>query len=290
MRKAELRGRLGDARRLVRIERARQAGLDVAEGAGARAGVAHDHEGGVLLLPALADIGAAGLLADGVQAVRAHDPLRLRIALRDRRLDADPVGLAQRGVSGPMRLLGMARARPAGGVENDGHGSLFRPLTYAAPICAARWLDRRHRRRGEPTRPAAAAAAPSAGSGCACARAASRRARQVPDLAEVDAELEQAMLVQRQRRAVIACSSHGRDGMGLDGVVVGDQRDQPAVGDPLQQPLVAAVEHRRRRRARPSRRACFHLEHHVGRSRCGGRPCRPARPRPCPPPGRISSS
>ena len=63
----ELGHGLGDMRRLVRIERAGQAGLDVAEGAGARAGVAHDHEGRVLLLPALADIGAAGLLAHRVQ-------------------------------------------------------------------------------------------------------------------------------------------------------------------------------------------------------------------------------
>ena len=70
---AQLGDRLADVRRLVRVERAGQAGLDVAEGAGARAGVAHDHQGGVLLLPALADIGAAGFLADGEQAVLAHD-------------------------------------------------------------------------------------------------------------------------------------------------------------------------------------------------------------------------
>ena len=73
MRKTELGGRLGDILRLERIERARQARAHIAEGAGARAGVAHDHEGGVLLLPALADIGAARLLADRVQAVGAHD-------------------------------------------------------------------------------------------------------------------------------------------------------------------------------------------------------------------------
>ena len=70
--------RLRHMRRLVRIERARQPGLDIAERAGARACVAHDHEGGVLLVPALADIGAAGLLADRVQAVLAHDRVRSR--------------------------------------------------------------------------------------------------------------------------------------------------------------------------------------------------------------------
>ena len=94
-------------------------GLDVAEGAGARAGVAHDHEGGVLLLPALADIGAAGLLAHGVQAVLAHDPAGLGKAARERRLDADPRRLAQHGRIRPVRLLGMARA--GYGVEDDGH-------------------------------------------------------------------------------------------------------------------------------------------------------------------------
>ena len=65
VRKAELGGCLADTRRFIRIERTRHAGLDVAEGAGARASVAQDHEGRVLLLPALADIRAAGFLAHG---------------------------------------------------------------------------------------------------------------------------------------------------------------------------------------------------------------------------------
>src|SRR5579872_6685046 len=51
----ELEGGLRDMLRLGRIQRTRHAGLDVAEGAGAGAGVAHDHEGGVLLVPALPD-------------------------------------------------------------------------------------------------------------------------------------------------------------------------------------------------------------------------------------------
>ena len=93
----ELGHRLGDVLRLCGIERARQPGLDVAEGAGAGAGVAHDHEGGVLLLPALADIRAAGLLADGVQAVGPHDLAGRGIAGRDRRPDPDPVRLARLG-------------------------------------------------------------------------------------------------------------------------------------------------------------------------------------------------
>src|SRR5580658_10762989 len=94
---------------LGRVERAGQPGLDVAEGAGTGAGVTHDHEGGVLFLPALADIGTAGLLAYGVQAVGAHDARRLDIAGRDRSLDADPVRLAQAGLIRPVRFFRMAR-------------------------------------------------------------------------------------------------------------------------------------------------------------------------------------
>ena len=119
----ELLHRLGDAFGLVRIERLRQAGLHVAEGAGAGAGVAHDHEGGVLLLPALADIGAARLLADRHELVLAHDPVGLGPFGRAGRLDADPVGLALlNGLIGPMRLFRMAGALIlVQQVENDGH-------------------------------------------------------------------------------------------------------------------------------------------------------------------------
>ena len=66
--------------RLVRVDRARQPGLDVAEGAGAGADVAQDHHRGVTLLPALADVGAGRLLAHGVQALGPHQPAGLVIA------------------------------------------------------------------------------------------------------------------------------------------------------------------------------------------------------------------
>ena len=78
MGEAELGDRLGDMRRLMRIDRARQARAHIAEGAGPGAGVAEDHEGRVLLLPALADIGAAGLLADGDEPVLLDDRRRRR--------------------------------------------------------------------------------------------------------------------------------------------------------------------------------------------------------------------
>ena len=51
----------------------RAAGLDRAEAAGARADVAQDHEGGGAAAPALADVRAARLFADGVEILVAHE-------------------------------------------------------------------------------------------------------------------------------------------------------------------------------------------------------------------------
>src|SRR5690606_36654041 len=96
-----------DVLRLLRVEWLRQSSTDVAEGASARARVAHDHHGRVLLAPALADVGAACLLADGVQIVLPHDALRLAIDWRAGRLDASPARLAEDRAVGLQRLLGM---------------------------------------------------------------------------------------------------------------------------------------------------------------------------------------
>ncbi len=109
MGEAEGRDSLGDARRLAGVERVRQAGAHIAEGAGAGAGFAHDHEGRVALLPALADVGAVRLLADGRELEFAHEPAGLGIEGRAGGLDADPGRLARDRLVGPMRLFGMAR-------------------------------------------------------------------------------------------------------------------------------------------------------------------------------------
>ena len=81
MGEAELGDGFRDMRGLVRIERPRQARPHIAEGASARAGIAHDHEGRVLLLPAFADVGTARLFADGdepcsltMARVASHSP------------------------------------------------------------------------------------------------------------------------------------------------------------------------------------------------------------------------
>ena len=112
--KPELEGRLGDVLRLVRIERAGHAGLDVAERAGAGAGVAHDHEGGVLLVPALADIRAARLLAHRDEAVLLDDPAGVGIAARIRRAHPDPVRLRRRQRIRPVHLFRVTRAQRRG--------------------------------------------------------------------------------------------------------------------------------------------------------------------------------
>jgi len=92
---------------LIGIQRTRQAGLHIAEGAGAGAGVAHDHHGGVALGPAFPDIGTGRLLTDRVQLVGAHDLAGDLIFLGYRRLDPDPIGLALDVVVRPVRFFRM---------------------------------------------------------------------------------------------------------------------------------------------------------------------------------------
>ena len=130
------------------VERAGQPGLDVAEGAGARAGVAHDHHGGVAPGPALGDVGAAGLLAHRMEAVLAQDGPRLRELRRGRRQPhPDPVGLPQHRRVGLVRLLGVARARV---VEDGDHGAPGGPPMAAA---SRRWPARRAKIKMPPAAP-----------------------------------------------------------------------------------------------------------------------------------------
>src|SRR5690242_13580157 len=67
--KPKLEGGLRDVLRLVWVERTGHPGFHVTERASPGAGVAHKHESGVLLVPALADIRASSFLADRNQAV-----------------------------------------------------------------------------------------------------------------------------------------------------------------------------------------------------------------------------
>ena len=105
---SQLAHRLGDIARFVRIEGAGFTGGDVAEGAGPRADLAHDHESRVLLLPTFADVGARRLFAHGGEPVLAHQPLGLGIFRRVRRTHSYPVRLASDRVVGPVRLFRMS--------------------------------------------------------------------------------------------------------------------------------------------------------------------------------------
>ena len=87
-----------DAPGLILVVLARAAGLHRAEGAGARAGVAEDHEGGRPRAPALTHVGTVAALADGVELVLVYETADALVVLADGELDAEPVRLARAGL------------------------------------------------------------------------------------------------------------------------------------------------------------------------------------------------
>ncbi len=113
VRKAQLGDRLRHVLGLGRIERLRQPRRHVAEGAGARAGVAHDHHGGVALLPALADVGAGRLLAHRDEAVLAQHARASRRTAREAAGTRTRIqsGLRSTGVSGLFAFSGCRGGR-----------------------------------------------------------------------------------------------------------------------------------------------------------------------------------
>src|SRR5262249_20261302 len=86
--------RLGDAPWLVGVERLGLAGGDLAEIAPAGALVAADQERGLAVLPALEDVGTAGLLADRVQALAPDQLLQLGVLRAHPQPGLDPGRLA----------------------------------------------------------------------------------------------------------------------------------------------------------------------------------------------------
>ena len=85
-----LRHRLGDAARLVDVVRRGLAGVDVAEVTAPRALVAADEEGRLAVLPALVDVGTAGLFTDRVQALGLHQRLQRGVLRTHHRPGLDP--------------------------------------------------------------------------------------------------------------------------------------------------------------------------------------------------------
>ena len=109
---AHLLHALGDPARLVAVERLRLAGVDLAEVAATRALVAADEEGRLAVLPALEDVGAAGLLADRVQTLGLHQRVELGVRRTHPRPGLDPLGLPlDRGLArcGPRGAAACAR-------------------------------------------------------------------------------------------------------------------------------------------------------------------------------------
>ena len=114
----------------------RQPGRHVAEGAGARAGVAHDHHGGVALRPALADVGAGRLLAHRDEPVLAQDRAASRRTAREA---AGTRTRIQSGLAQHRRIRPVAPSRDAAAARLSRIVTMtlfYAPVTPAQPRAA----------------------------------------------------------------------------------------------------------------------------------------------------------
>ena len=121
MREAERRDGVGDAARLVGVDRQRLARVDQAEAARPGAAVAEDHERRGAIGPALVDVRATGLLAHRVEVEVAHEPLEPEVLVVEAGAHLHPLGPARRGIDlaadarlgqPPEQPHGNARASP----------------------------------------------------------------------------------------------------------------------------------------------------------------------------------
>ena len=106
--------RLCNILRFPRVKRMGQTCLDVAKGTGPCAGVPHDHHGRMVLAPALTNIGAARLLAHGVEVVGTHNFPGFTINRAAWSLDPYPVWLAQNSTLGLVGLFRVPKGAPLG--------------------------------------------------------------------------------------------------------------------------------------------------------------------------------
>ena len=88
---------------------------------------------------------------------------------------------------------------------------------------------------------------------------------QVPQLAQRQAELEQAMMMQGQHRHWPCTLRRGPRWIALDGVVVRGDRGDAGIGDPLQQAFVAAVQRAAAMVQHLGIGLAGHLHHHLGK-------------------------
>ena len=103
---------LGDPARLAQVEGAGAAAADLAVGAGAGADLAQDQEGSGAALPALAQIGAVRLLADGVEAGVAHEIAQTRVVLPGGELGLEPGGFGLSCGGHDARIVAAAVVTP----------------------------------------------------------------------------------------------------------------------------------------------------------------------------------
>src|SRR4029077_9669343 len=116
------------APRLVLVVPGRPARLHRAEAACPGARVAEDHDRRGALVPALPDVRAAGLLADGVEVQTAQQALQVVVVLARRDAGADPVRVSpegRRAVNGGLRERSATEGdrQPGAGVVRVDAGS-----------------------------------------------------------------------------------------------------------------------------------------------------------------------
>src|SRR5207247_2236124 len=139
MTESELRDRFGDSKRLADIELGRPSRRHRAEPAGARADVAQDHERRRPPAPAVEDVRALRLFANGVELPRLDQLLELLevLALDDAR--ADP-GRDRTG----HELRGRAHSRMLAGVHSSWPSRLMLRNWPAIMPSMMRWSKLRH--------------------------------------------------------------------------------------------------------------------------------------------------
>ena len=120
---------LGDAARLVLVEVGGLARVDLAEVAAARALVTADEERGLAVLPALEDVGTAGLFADRVQALALDERFHVAVLGTHHRPGLDPVGLLLDGRGRVARF----DAQHASAFRCDGHADPSQVSGFAQP-------------------------------------------------------------------------------------------------------------------------------------------------------------
>ena len=149
VRQAHLGHRLGDPHRLTRVGGLRPTGVDQAESAGPGATLAVDHEGGGAVVPALEDVGAAGLLAHRDERLPAHQALQAPVLRTGVELHLHPLGLAshRRRLAGALspgegRKVDAAMApRHVRPVDRPLGPALGGPLGHAVDDLAHRHID-----------------------------------------------------------------------------------------------------------------------------------------------------